>query len=214
MGINRPDGRPLRLAGIAEAALIYQADKSQTRRLLSRDGAPEPIDTIAVGPVYDREDLERHAAARSRKPGRPEKDEERLPVHLDDTDPMWARHNGGSGHDQPDWKDTDQARAVAYYLALSRRAQEIFDHLRSTPGRLVSTDEIAERFGLNPDGTKNNPNVVAGHMNTTGRARREAERRFPFSWWETASGAHYAVKQSVADLFDAALTAEASTRQR
>lgn len=214
MGMTKPNGRPLRLAGIAEAAAIYQADKSQTRRLLARDGAPQPIDTIAVGPIYDRDALERHAATRTRKPGRPKKDEEQLPVHLDDADPMWDKHDGGSGHDGPDWKPTDHARAVAYHQALSKTAREIFDHLRATPGRPISCDEIAERFNLNPDGTKNNPNVVAGYMNTTGRARKEAGRRFPFHWWETRNGANYAVKQSVADLFSAALKEETPAQQR
>lgn len=207
MGMKKPDGRPLRLAGIAEAAAIYQADKSQTRRLLARDDAPQPIDTIAAGPIYDREDLEHHAAARTRKPGRPKKDKEQLPVYLDDAHPMWDKHDGGPGHDGSDWKAGDHARAVAYYQALSKPAQEIFDYLRATPGRLVSCDEIVERFNLNPDGTKNNPNVLAGYMNTTGRARKESGRRFPFHWWEAEGGANYAVKQSVADLFNAALEA-------
>jgi hypothetical protein len=210
--MTKPDGRPLRLAGIAEAAVIYEADKSQTRRLLARDGAPQPIDTIAVGPIYDRDDLERHAAARSRKPGRPKKDEEQLPVHLDDAHPMWAKHDGGSGHDGPEWKATDHGQAVAYYLALSKTAQEIFDYLRATPGRLVPCNEIVERFNLNPDGTKNNPSVVAGYMSTTGRAREEAGRRYAFHWWTAPGGANYAVKQSVADLFSAALKAEAPTK--
>ncbi|WP_405527585.1 DUF6416 domain-containing protein [Streptomyces canus] len=211
--MTKPDGRPLRLAGIAEAAAIYQADKSQTRRLLARDGAPRPIDTIAVGPIYDRDALEHHASSWSRKPGRPKHDEEQLPVHLDDADPMWDKHDGGSGHHGPDWQPTDHAQAAAYYQALSKTAQEIFDHLRATPGRLVSCDEIAERFNLNPDGTKNNPNVVAGYMNTTGRARKEAGRRFPFRWWETSGGAHYAVKECVADLFGAALKAKTPVRR-
>jgi hypothetical protein len=36
--------------------------------------------------------------------------------------------------------------------------------------RLVSRDEIVERFNLSPDGTKSSPHVLAGYMNTTGRA--------------------------------------------
>lgn len=51
-------------------------------------------------------------------------------------------------------------------------------------------------------------------MNTTGRARKEAGRRFPFHWWETRNGANYAVKQSVADLFSAALKEETPAQQR
>ncbi|MFF1420960.1 DUF6416 domain-containing protein [Streptomyces sp. NPDC058280] len=207
--MDKVNGRSLRLAGIAEAAAIYQADKSQTRRLLARDDAPRPIDTIAAGPIYDREDLEHHAATRTRSPGRPKKDKEHLPVHLDDDHPMWATHDGGSGHDGPEWNLTDHTQAVAYYQALSKPAQEIFDYLRATPGRLVSCDEIVERFNLNSDGTKNNPNVLAGYMNTTGPARKESGRRFPFHWWKADGGANYAVKQSVADLFSAALKAEA-----
>jgi hypothetical protein len=73
----------------------------------------------------------------------------------------------------------------------------------------MTRDKIVERFALNPDDTKNNPNVLAGYMNTTGRARKGAGRRFPFYWWEADGGANYTVQQSVADLFNAALKAKA-----
>lgn len=213
-GTNESDSRPLRLAGIAEAAAIYRADKSHTRRLLARDDAPQPIDTIAAGPIYDRDVLEHHAATRTRTPGRPKKEKEQLPVYLDDDHPKWSQHDGESGHDGPEWMAGDHDAALAYYQVLSKTAQQIFDYLRATPGRPVPCNEIVERFNLNSDGTKNNPNVLAGYMNTTGRARRESGRRFPFYWWETDEGASYAVKPSVADLFDDALKGKSLTRRR
>ncbi|KUO21942.1 DUF6416 domain-containing protein [Streptomyces dysideae] len=49
---------------------------------------------------------------------------------------------------------------------------------------------------------------------TAGRARKEAGRRFLFHWWEAPGGADYAVKESVADLFSAALKAETRAQQR
>lgn len=64
-----------------------------------------------------------------------------------------------------------------------------------------------ERLNLNPDGTKSAPHVLAGYMNTTGRARKDSGRRFPFYWWESENGAQYAVKPSVAELFKSALEA-------
>lgn len=203
--MTRPDGNPLRLAGIAEAAAIYQADKSQVRRILARDDAPQPIDTIAAGPIYDRDVLAQHALTRNRTPGRPKKEKEQFPVYLDDDHPKWTQHDGGPGHDGPEWAVGDHEVAQAYYQALSETAQEIFDYLRATPGRPVPCNEIVERFNLNPDGTKNNPHVVAGYMNTNGQARKASGKRFPFHWWKTDEGASYAVKPSVADVFDAAL---------
>ncbi|CAM5269060.1 DUF6416 domain-containing protein [Streptomyces tanashiensis] len=136
-------------------------------------------------------------------------DGQELPFLLEDSAPAWARHSGGPGHDGPDWEATDLDRAVAYYEALSPTARMIFDHLRATPGRRVSCDELVRRFGLNPDGTKNNPHVVAGHMNTTGRARKESGRRYPFFWWagKDGVGATYAVRRSVAEIFESALKA-------
>lgn len=71
--VIKDNGAPLRLAGILEAAELYGVNKSFMRRLLARDGAPEPVADLAAGPVYDRDDLERHAREwkATKKVGRP-----------------------------------------------------------------------------------------------------------------------------------------------
>jgi hypothetical protein len=206
MGVTKADGRPLRLAGIAEAAVVYEADKSLVRRILSRAGAPQPIDTLASGPVYDRDELEEHAATRSRRIGRPMTRHFPSTMRIPDDDPLWSNHDGGTGHDGPEWRPGDSMEALSYWAALDSKGQNVLAYLIAHRGRLITHNEIVEQLRLDPGGTKRAASVMAGALSRMGAANEAAGRCFPYRWWKkTPEGTVYAVKHEVAEIFDASL---------
>ncbi|MFI6694980.1 DUF6416 domain-containing protein [Streptomyces sp. NPDC050433] len=206
MSIIKPNGHRLRLAGIAEAADIYDADKSLVRRVLASPRAPQPIDVLASGPVYDRDDLEEHAATRNRKIGRPMARTFPASMRIADTDPLWDDHDGGSGHDGlPQWQPGDIGKALAYWETLDRKGQSVLAYLFDHPGRLVNHSELVEELRLDPEGKKNAAKVMAGALTKMGTASPETDRSYPYRWWKTPNGTVYAVKHEVAEIFKAAL---------
>lgn len=55
-------------------------------------------------------------------------------MKLDDNDPLWEQHSGGSGHRGLERGHGDGARAAALYGALAKNAKLIFDLLIDRPG--------------------------------------------------------------------------------
>jgi len=54
---------------------------------------------------------------------------------LDDDDPLWEQHDGGSGHrDLPEWSASDAQRAAAFYTAVRGRGRVLLDLLIDHPG--------------------------------------------------------------------------------
>ncbi|WP_327358385.1 hypothetical protein [Streptomyces sp. NBC_01304] len=69
MTIPKPDGRPLRLGGLSEAAKVLDLTKQAAARALRRPGAPAPLETLDMGPVYDLDDIEEWDMTRKKTPG-------------------------------------------------------------------------------------------------------------------------------------------------
>ncbi|KIH97881.1 hypothetical protein LP52_16165 [Streptomonospora alba] len=126
-------------------------------------------------------------------------------TRIADDDPRWTRHDGGSGHYGAEWASDDHAAAVAYWDVLDGTGRRVHSYLFADPGRLIGCREIADQLGLDPEGTKNAANVVAGSLNGAGAASKAAKRSLPFRWWEKSGGAEYAVKHEVAALFHEAV---------
>lgn len=127
-------------------------------------------------------------------------------MSIDDTDPLWDEHDGGSGHDGPGWQPGDEALALAYWEALDEKGRDVLGYLIANSGRRVHRDELVERLHLNPDGTKSGPHVTAAALGRAGHANGVAGRCFPYRWWKTPDGAVYAVQQRVAEIFKGAVT--------
>jgi hypothetical protein len=124
-------------------------------------------------------------------------------VALDDADPVWDQHDGGSGHrDQPEWSQADGQRAVAFYAATTGRARTLLDLLIDHPGDQLGADWLASQIaGDNAKGVAK-PQSVARAFGDMRTAQTASGRRYPFYWWrENGSPAKYAMKHAVAALF-------------
>lgn len=121
------------------------------------------------------------------------------PLVLADDHPSWSRHSGGTGHDGREWLPKDSADAEAFYAQLRGKAKLFFDSLLDRPGRQLSVDDLVAVT----DGELKNQFSVAGAINGLRLAYEASGRRYPFYWWE-GTPARYAVKPSVAALFNAA----------
>lgn len=64
---TRPDGRPLRLGGLIETAAALGLTKQATARALRKPGAPPPAFDLAMGPVYDLDDIQDWDAVRPKR---------------------------------------------------------------------------------------------------------------------------------------------------
>ncbi|MFD0773736.1 DUF6416 domain-containing protein [Streptomonospora algeriensis] len=126
-------------------------------------------------------------------------------TRIADDGPQWAEHDGGSGHHAAEWASDDHAAAAAYWDVLDKTGRRVHSYLFTGPGPLIGCREIADQLRLDPEGTKNAPNVVAGSLNGAGAASKAAKRSFPFRWWKTPGGTVYAVKHEVAALFEEAV---------
>ncbi|MEU8802145.1 DUF6416 domain-containing protein [Spirillospora sp. NPDC048819] len=133
-------------------------------------------------------------------------------MYLSDDDPEWDRHSGGSGHAGLEWASGDEDRALAYWDALDDKARAVLQYLFSRRGHQIHNGELVRELGLDPEGTKNPPNVISGALNRVGEANRATGHRYPFRWWERDGGADYAVRTSTAGIFERALFA-AQTQQ-
>ena len=122
-----------------------------------------------------------------------------LGVVLDDDHPLWDRHSGGSGHEGPEWGTDDDNDAEAFYARLGGKAKVFFDLLLDQPGRQLTVDEL---IALS-NGVFTSSFSIAGAINGLRLAYEASGRRYPFYWWE-GNPTRYAVKPSVADLFNAA----------
>ena len=118
---------------------------------------------------------------------------------LPDNHPLWDRRSGGAGHDGPEWADGDGDLAEAFYDGLGGKAKVFFDLLLDRPGRQLSVDDLIEASS----GVFTSSFSIAGAINGLRLPRAVAERRYPFAWWE-GTPTRYAVKPSVAQLFNAA----------
>ncbi|SNY61431.1 hypothetical protein SAMN05421748_122166 [Paractinoplanes atraurantiacus] len=131
---------------------------------------------------------------------------------LDDDDPRWAQHTGGSGHDHdPEWVlPDDLSKAEAFYGHLTERARIIIDLLIDHPGRQLDVAEISALSGNALGGA----HAIAGSLQPLERLRVAAGRRYPFYWWGGQKGqTRYAMKPSVAELFRRARAALVEGRQ-
>jgi hypothetical protein len=124
---------------------------------------------------------------------------------LDDEHPSWDRHSGGAGHDWPEWGTGDEALAEAFYGSLKGKAKLFLDLLLDSPGIQLDVDDlIAESRG-----TFSSSFSVAGAINGLRLPHGASGRRYPFYWWE-GTPSRYAVKPSVAALFNGARAKVAS----
>jgi hypothetical protein len=120
---------------------------------------------------------------------------------IKDNDEMWAHHDGGSRHREPDWTADDMPLArtqdrLPPLTAIFHAA--LVDH----PGQILSVEDLAAVT----DGKLANSRVIAGAISGYVKWCERLDRRFPFYWWEGRNGrsAEYAMQQRVADLFQAA----------
>jgi hypothetical protein len=120
---------------------------------------------------------------------------------LDDTDGRWEAHSGGAGHDGPEWTERDLAEAEAFYAKLRGKGKLFFDLLLDRPGQQLSVDDLIAASG----GEFTSSFSVAGAINGLRLPRKASGRRYPFYWWE-GTPTSYAVKVSVAAVFNAART--------
>lgn len=126
-----------------------------------------------------------------------------LAVTLDDGDPLWEQHDGGSGHrDFPEWSAGDARRAATFYAAVTGRARVILDLLIDHPGEQLGAGWLASQIlGEAPSGHAL-PQLVARAFRDMQAARAASERRYPFYWWRgNGAGASYGMKPAVAQLF-------------
>ncbi|WP_421119850.1 DUF6416 domain-containing protein [Aquihabitans daechungensis] len=128
-------------------------------------------------------------------------DPARLPSSkvLDDTDGRWDAHSGGTGHEGPEWTERDLAEAEAFYAKLSGKGKLFFDLLLDRPGQQLSVDDLIAASA----GEFTSSFSVAGAINGLSLPHKASGRRFPFYWWK-GTPTSYAVKVSVAAVFNAA----------
>lgn len=132
---------------------------------------------------------------------------------LDDHDPLWEQHNGGSGHrDDPEWSAPDLARAGAFYAATGGRARSILDLMIDRPGQLLDANWIADQIAGRSMSGLARPQVVARGIRDMRTAQTASGRRYPFYWWRGQNGSPtmYAMKPAVAALFRQARLATGS----
>jgi hypothetical protein len=121
---------------------------------------------------------------------------------LDDDSPLWSNHSGGAANHvtPPEWDEgSDLPLAIETYGRLKNKVRVFMDLLIDHPGQLLSVDEICAAAPT----VFASDRSIAGSLNGFLRPCRDADRRFPFYWWENRP-TDYAMKESVARLFAAA----------
>lgn len=122
------------------------------------------------------------------------------PKVLEDHDPIWDRHSGGSGHEGPEWTDRYAAEAEAFYSRLRGKGKLFLDLLLDRPGQQLSVEDLIAAS----DGAFTSSFSVAGAINGLRLPHKESALRYPFYWWAGTPSSTYAVKVSVAAVFNAA----------
>jgi len=126
-------------------------------------------------------------------------------LSLDDDDPLWNRHSGGSMHYGTEWGPGDLARAEVFYAQLGGNTKLIFDLLMDRPGDRIDADRIAAHIARHRPGAGRIPDrrTVATSLSPIRRPYEASGRRLPFDWWKGSSGeaSLYGVKPAVARLF-------------
>ena len=103
---------------------------------------------------------------------------------LDDDDPLWRHHDGGSGHrDFPEWSATDARRAAAFYAAVTGRARVILDLLIDHPGEQLGAVWLASQILDETSSGRALPQLVARAFRDMQAAQAASGRRYPFYWW-------------------------------
>ncbi|MGQ0831446.1 MAG: DUF6416 domain-containing protein [Microthrixaceae bacterium] len=120
-------------------------------------------------------------------------------LSLDDNHPLWERHSGRTGHTGPEWSSGDETLAEAFYALLSGKGKLFFDLLLEAPGQQLTVDDLIAASG----GAFTSSLSIAGAINGLRKAHKASGRRNPFYWW-AGTPSRYAVKCSVADVFNAA----------
>lgn len=123
---------------------------------------------------------------------------------LDDEDPQWDQHSGGSGHSAEEWEKGDGALAEAFYAALPATTRFIFDLLMDRPGERLTSDWIAAQLAQRQEDGARTPGrrSVSASLSFVSRPHARSGRRLPFYWWRHNGGASwYAMKPKAARLF-------------
>jgi Family of unknown function (DUF6416) len=123
---------------------------------------------------------------------------------LENDNPLWDQHSGGSGHSGTEWDDADGALAEEFYAALSEKAKFVFDLLMDRPGKRLDADWIAAQLSALDGAEAGNPSrqSVSSSLGSVSQLSARSGRRFPFYWWRQNGGAsRYAMKPAVAQLF-------------
>lgn len=119
---------------------------------------------------------------------------------LADDDEAWSLASGA--HRGREWITDDAAAdreaATEFYRRVKKKARVFIDLLVDNAGVRLTADEICAR---RPDafGTRS---AIAGAINGLRLPCHDADRRYPFEWWEGTGGksTEYAMRQSVAAL--------------
>lgn len=135
-------------------------------------------------------------------------------MYLPSDHPLWDDHGGGTGHDMPAWKDGDEEKALVYWNALDDRSRAVLRYLFGRSGWQIHNGELVKQLGLDPEGRKNAPNVLAGVLNRVNEAGAMTGRRPPFRWWAGEDGARYAVPVETAAVFERAVLADRVQQKR
>lgn len=76
---------------------------------------------------------------------------------LENDDPLWDQHSGGSGHSGTEWRDADGELAKQFYAALPGKAKSVLDLLMDQPGEQLDADWIAAQLSALDDAEAGNP---------------------------------------------------------
>jgi Family of unknown function (DUF6416)/Domain of unknown function (DUF3883) len=122
---------------------------------------------------------------------------------LDDDDPLWEQHDGGSGHRElPEWSASDAQRAAAFYTAVRGRGRVLLDLLIDHPGEQLGAGWLASQIVDETPRGRALPQLVARAFRDMQPAQAVSGRRYPFYWWRgNGAGASYGMKPAVAQLF-------------
>ena len=99
----------------------------------------------------------------------------------------------------------DEGRALLYWETLDDKGCEVLGYLIRHRGRRIHHSELVQRLRLDPTGTKNPANVLAGTPTRMNAANAAAGRCFPCRWWKEEGGTLYGLKNETAQIFDNAL---------
>lgn len=84
-------------------------------------------------------------------------------------------------------------------LPIQDKGKVFFDLVLDHPGQQLSVEDLVELSG----GELKNSFSIAGAINGLRLPHEASDRRYPFYWWEGTPSTKYAVKPSVAALFNA-----------